>query len=73
MGQNLFKFHLPRNNFTSSKISRGLGARLQHSGSKAVSPLKDKKTAFSAFLHFQATFHSKSFSPQMIKTTSKHI
>jgi hypothetical protein len=48
-------------NFASSEISRGLGARLQHSGSKAASPLKDKKIAFSVFLHFQTTFHSKSF------------
>ena len=29
------------------------------------SPLKDEKTAFSAFLLFQATFHSKSFAPQI--------
>ncbi|KAK2389536.1 hypothetical protein QL285_063120 [Trifolium repens] len=28
-------------------------------------PLKDEKTAFSAFLLFQATFHSKSFAPQI--------
>ncbi|KAK2360026.1 hypothetical protein QL285_029907 [Trifolium repens] len=28
-------------------------------------PLKDEKSAFSAFLPFQATFHSKSFAPQI--------
>jgi hypothetical protein len=41
-------------NFASSEISRGLGARLQHSGSKAASPLKDKKKQ-----HFQLLFISK--------------
>jgi hypothetical protein len=29
------------------------------------SPLKDEKTAFSAFLPFQVTFHSMSFPPQI--------
>jgi hypothetical protein len=28
-------------------------------------PLKDEKTAFSAFLLFQITFHSKSFAPRI--------
>jgi hypothetical protein len=31
----------------------------------ADSPLKDEKTTFSAFIPFQATFPSMSFSPQI--------
>jgi hypothetical protein len=75
MGQNWVPVRLQRIWFAISKFSRqnpqnasGIFASHEVIFAKAKltdSSLKDRKTTFSAFLRFQATFDSKSLSPQI--------